>query len=103
MPVLTTRTKLSTLRPGLSTVPPAARHEMHEYDVVSADQLQRTRAELLIEAMVEVRTRTQLYVQEPAENRWHDLVRALAHLHGDAEAYQLLRAVEIHARIASAR
>ena len=70
---------------------------MREYDVVSADQLDRARAALLIEALAEVRTRARRYIQEPKEGAWHDFVLALARAHGDA-TYELLRAVEIHSR-----
>lgn len=77
---------------------------MHEpYYVVSADQLERARGELLVEAMVEVHTRARRYIEEPAETTWHDLVHALTLMYGDSEAYELLRAVEIHSRTSIAR
>lgn len=74
-----------------------------EIAVVSSDEIDRARAELLIEAVAEVATRAQRYVQEPAEAAWHDLLGALTRTYGDSEAYDLLRAVEIHARIGSRR
>jgi hypothetical protein len=76
---------------------------LEPYDVVTADQLTKARAALLIEAMDEVRTRAQRYLQEPAEGAWLDLVAALARAHGDGATYELLRAVEIHSQIADAR
>jgi hypothetical protein len=57
------------------------------------------RAELMAEAMADVRARARRYIQEPADDAWHDLVEALARTHGDSEAYDLLRAVEIHTRV----
>jgi hypothetical protein len=57
-------------------------------------------AELRTEALAEVRARAGQYLQEPAESVWLDLVQALTRAHGDSEAYDLLRAIEIHARVA---
>jgi hypothetical protein len=76
---------------------------LDSYDVVTADQLTKARAALLIEAIDQVRTRAQRYLQEPAEGPWRDLVAALARVHGDGATYELLRAVEIHSRTALPR
>ncbi len=57
------------------------------------------RAELLSEQVDEVRTRARRFVQEPAEDTWRDLVVALTRALGDSEAYDLLRAAEIHHRL----
>jgi hypothetical protein len=77
---------------------------MHEpYDVVSADELERVRAELLVEAIDDVHRRARRYVQEPGENAWHELVRALTRTYGDSATYELLRAVEIHSRTSTGR
>ena len=55
---------------------------MHEArEIVPTPQMDSARAELLAEAMAEVRTRVRCYVQEPADAN---------------ETYDLLRAVEIH-------
>jgi hypothetical protein len=74
----------------------ATMHEPHE--IARVDEMDQAQAELVAEAMAEVRTRARRYVQEPAEGAWHDLVDALARTYGDSEAYDLLRAVEIHTR-----
>ena len=39
------------------------------------------------------------YLNEPSEAAWYELVRALSNAFGDAEAYDLLRATEIHAQL----
>ncbi|MBA2632167.1 MAG: hypothetical protein H0U86_04080 [Chloroflexi bacterium] len=67
--------------------------------LVSADQLEKARAALLVEAMTAIHTRARRYLQEPGEGAWHDLVRALARAHGDSATYELLRAVEVHSRV----
>jgi hypothetical protein len=67
-------------------------------DVTPGSPADATRAELLMEAMADLRVRATRYVQEPADDAWHDLVNALARTHGDSEAYDLLRAVEIRLR-----
>ena len=59
--------------------------------------------ELLAEAVANVGAQARRYVREPADCAWHDLVTALARTHGDSPAYDLLRAVEIHARISGKR
>ena len=59
------------------------------------------RAQLLVEAMDDVHQRAGRYVLEPSEVAWHSLVDALARAHGDGEAYDLLRAIEIHTRISN--
>lgn len=70
---------------------------MHETrELTGGPQIDSAQAELIAEAMAEVRTRARRYVQEPADAAWHDLVEALARTHGDSETYDLLRAVEIH-------
>lgn len=74
-------------------------HEPGEIAIgVWPDEIERARAELLAEGIVQVRTRARRYVQEPAETAWHDLVQALTRTYGDTETYDLLRAVEIHFR-----
>jgi hypothetical protein len=69
-----------------------------EIALVWDDEMDTARAELLAEAFAGVGTRARRYVQEPAEAPWHDLVDALTRAYGDSEAYDLLRAVEIHSR-----
>ena len=59
--------------------------------------------ELLAEAVAAVGARARRYVQEPADCAWHELVAALARTHGDGQAYDLLRAVEIHSRTSGQR
>lgn len=67
-------------------------------DVTSGASAEAARGDLLREALADVRVRATRYVQEPADDAWHDLVTALARTHGDSEAYDLLRAVEIRLR-----
>ena len=55
-------------------------------------------AELTAEAMADVSVRARRYLQQPADDTWHDLVQALTRTHGDSDAYDLLRAVEIHTK-----
>ena len=80
-----------------------ASRDVREIALVSADDSDRARAELLREAVAEVGTRARRYVQEPADAAWHDLLAALARTYGDSDTYDLLRAVEIHTRIGSRR
>jgi hypothetical protein len=61
------------------------------------------RQQLLDEAIAEVHARAGRYLREPAESAWLDLVDALTRAHGDSEAYELLRAIEIHTRISGRR
>ena len=72
--------------------------EAGEMPHVRADDLDGARMQLLVEEMAEVRTRARRYIQEPAEDAWHDLVEALTRTYGDTDAYDILRAVEIHSR-----
>jgi hypothetical protein len=72
-------------------------------DVAAGDPVESPRAELLMEAIADIRVRAKRYVQEPGDAAWHDLVSALARTHGDSEAYDLLRAVEIHLRTSTTR
>jgi hypothetical protein len=73
---------------------------MHNFSSAAplADETEDAQLELLAEAVADVSARARRYVQEPAEGAWHDLVAALARTHGDSQAYDLLRAVEIHSR-----
>jgi hypothetical protein len=71
---------------------------MQEVGNVPNAPIDSARAELIAEAMADVRARARRYLQEPADDAWHDLVEALARTHGDSDAYDLLRAVEIHTR-----
>jgi len=64
----------------------------------SAGETEDAQLEPLAEAVADVGARARRYVQEPADGAWYDLVAALARTHGDSEAYDLLRAVEIHSR-----
>ncbi len=61
------------------------------------------RVELLMQALADLRVRATRYLQEPADDAWHDLVTALARTHGDTGAYDLLRAVEVHFRTSRTR
>jgi hypothetical protein len=63
--------------------------------ITKGDAGDAARAELLMEAMADLRSRASRYVREPADDAWNDLVLALARIHGDSEAYDLLRAIEI--------
>ena len=72
--------------------------EAGEMPLVRADDLDGARMQLLVEEMAEVRTRARRYIQEPVEAAWHDLVEALTRTYGDSDAYDILRAVEIHSR-----
>jgi len=69
-----------------------------EITLVGNGKMDAARADLLAEATAEVRSRVRRYVQEPSEPSWHDLVEALTQTYGDGEAYDLLRAMEIHTR-----
>ena len=69
-------------------------------NVESADELTLARATLLLETLAAIHTRARRYLQEPEEGAWGDLVDALARAHGHSATYELLRAVEIHSRIA---
>jgi hypothetical protein len=72
-------------------------------DVTSTANPDAARAELLMEAMAELHLRTTRYVQEPADEAWDDLVTALTRTHGDSDAYDLLRAIEIRVRTSRRR
>jgi hypothetical protein len=61
------------------------------------------RAELLAEALDDVCRWACHYIREPGDAAWHTFVTALARAHGDEPAYDLLRAVEIHTRVARLR
>lgn len=71
---------------------------MQEVGSAPEAPIDSARAQLIAEAMAEVRVRARRYLQEPADDTWHDLVQALTRTHGDSDAYDLLRAVEIHTR-----
>lgn len=73
-------------------------HEAGKTALVRGDELDGARTRLLLEELAEVRTRARRYIQEPAETAWHDLVEALTRTYGDSDAYDILRAVEIHSR-----
>ena len=73
--------------------------EVDESAFVKPDQADLTWLELLAEAVRDVSAQSRRYVQEPSEPAWYDLVRALSDVFGDADAYELLRAAEIHADI----
>jgi len=72
-------------------------------DVTQPSTPDAARAELLMEALADLNVRATRYVHEPADDAWHDLVTALARTHGDSEAYELLRAVEIRLRTSRGR
>lgn len=73
-------------------------HETAETALVRSDDTDGARTRLILEELAEVRTRARRYIQEPAEAAWHDLVDALTRTYGDGDAYDILRAVEIHSR-----
>ena len=73
-------------------------HEAVETALVRSDEVDGARSRLLVEELAEVHTRARRYIQEPAEAAWHDLVEALTRTYGDSDAYDILRAVEIHSR-----
>ncbi len=70
-----------------------------EVEVADAGETGSARSDLTREYIEQVRVRAQRYVQEPADGAWHDLVQALARTFGDSEAYDILRAAEIHHRL----
>jgi hypothetical protein len=72
-------------------------------DVTPTSPSDAARVELLLEAIADLNVRATRYVQEPADDAWHDLVMALARTHGDSQAYDLLRAVEIRLRTSRRR
>jgi hypothetical protein len=71
-----------------------------EVTFIKADQAEIFRLELLAEGLRAVTAQTRRYVREPSEPAWYDLVRALSNVLGDADAYELLRAADIHSAIA---
>lgn len=95
--VLTTGTELSTIR-----APTPAEDAMQKVGAgLDLDApIDSARAEMMVEAMAEVRARARQYLREPGDDAWYELVQALARTHGDSDAYDLLRAVEIHTRVA---
>lgn len=72
-------------------------------NVESSGEVAGARPALLSETLATIHTRARRYLQEPEEFAWRDLVDALARAHGDGATYELLRAVEIHARISVPR
>lgn len=71
---------------------------MREVGLAQDAPIYSARSELMAEAVANVRVRARRYLQEPADDTWRDLVQALTRTHGDSDAYDLLRAVEIHTR-----
>lgn len=71
---------------------------MTELDLASPKHTS-ARAEIMSESIVAIGTRAHQYVQQPADDTWRDLLVALTGGLGDGEAYDLLRAVEIHHRL----
>lgn len=67
-----------------------------EVTFIKADQAGSFRLELLAEGLRDISAQTRRYVAEPSEAAWYELVRALSNVFGDADAYELLRAAEIH-------
>jgi hypothetical protein len=77
---------------------------MHDMRETTPDrEIESARTELLAEAMAEVGIRARRYVQEPADPAWYDFIDALRRIVGDSQAYDLLRAVEIHSRTTARR
>jgi hypothetical protein len=70
-----------------------------EVTFIKADQAEIFRLELLAEGLEEVAAQSRRYVREPSEAAWYELVRALSNVFGDADAYELLRATEIHSGV----
>lgn len=70
-----------------------------EVTFIKADQADSFRLELVVEALRAVSAQSHRYVSEPSEAAWYDLVRDLSTLLGDSDAYELLRATEIHSAI----
>lgn len=70
-----------------------------EVTFIKANQAETFRLELLAEGLRAVTAQTRRYVREPSEPAWYDLVRALSNVLGDADAYELLRATDIHSAI----
>lgn len=66
---------------------------------IRTDGPELLRLQLLSEAVSALAAQAARYVSEPSDAAWFDLVRALTEALGDSDAYQLLRAVEIHAEI----
>jgi hypothetical protein len=70
-----------------------------KYTFVRPDQADLSWLELLAEGVDDLAAQSRRYVREPSEPAWYDLVRSLSNVLGDADAYELLRATEIHADI----
>ena len=73
-------------------------HESSETALVQTDPMGGARADLLAEAIADVRTRARCYLSEPADAAWIELVEALTRTYGDGVTYDLLRAVAIHSQ-----
>jgi hypothetical protein len=73
-------------------------YEPSETALVQTDPIGGARADLLAEAIADVRTRARCYLSEPADAAWNELVDALTRTYGDDETYDLLRAVTIHSQ-----
>jgi hypothetical protein len=73
--------------------------EADEVTFIRADQAEIFRLELMAEGLGEVSAQSRRFVREPSEAAWYELVRALSNVFGDGDAYELLRAAEIHADI----
>ena len=71
-------------------------------DVTQPGTTDAARAELLLEALADFNVRA-TDTPGAADDAWHDLVTALARTHGDSEAYDQLRAVEIRPRTSRRR
>jgi hypothetical protein len=71
-----------------------------KFTFVRPDQADLSWLELLAEGVGDVAAQSRRYVREPSEPAWYDLVRALSNVLGDADAYELLRAADIHSAIA---
>lgn len=71
---------------------------MTEVDVAGLEH-PSARAELMRESIDAIGTRAHQYLQYPADETWRDLVNALTGGLGDGQAYELLRAVQIHHRL----
>jgi hypothetical protein len=70
-----------------------------EVTFIRADQAEIFRLELLAEGLRDVTAQSRRYTSEPSDATWYELVRALSNVFGDADAYELLRAAEIHSNV----
>jgi hypothetical protein len=73
--------------------------ERDEVIFIKPDEAESFRREWQAEALRDAMAQSRRYINEPSEAAWYELVRALSNVFGDAGAYDLLRATEIHTQL----